>query len=150
MEAKQKKKLLGVIYLIVALYALHNFAIYFFFSDFLDQYFSKITLSIVYAAGAFLAIFISNYLGEIIRKFSNYKTLITVSIAQFLVVIALSLANYINLYTLIIFAVFYLTFSTLIWVSINIFVEQFSDNESTGSIRGAILTIYVSTNLLNV
>lgn len=142
MEAKQKKKLLGVIYLIVALYALHNFAIYFFFSDFLDQYFSKITLSIVYAAGAFLAIFISNYLGEIIRKFSNYKTLITVSIAQFLVVIALSLANYINLYTLIIFAVFYLTFSTLIWVSIDIFVEQFSDNESTGSIRGAILTIY--------
>ncbi|MEA4910533.1 hypothetical protein SDC9_07987 [bioreactor metagenome] len=142
MESKQKKRLLGVIYLVVALYALHNFSVYFIFSDFLDQYFSKVTLSIIFAGGAFLAIVISNFLGKIIRKFTNFRTLLLVSITQFIIVLTLSLANYINLYSLAIFAVLYLTFSTLIWVSINIFIEQFSEDENTGSIRGTILTIY--------
>lgn len=142
MESKQKKKLLGVIYLVVALYALHNFAVYFIFSDFLDLYFSKVTLSVIFAGGALLAIIISNFLGEIIRKLTNYKTLLLVSVTQFIIVLTLALANYINLYTLAFFAVFYLSFSTLIWVSINIFIEQFSDDVNTGSIRGTILTIY--------
>ncbi len=142
MESKQKKRLLGVVYLLVALYALHNFAVYFIFSEFLDQYFSKVVLSIIYAGGALLAITISNFMGDILRKFTNYKTLIMVSITQLVIVLTLALSNYINLYTLAIFAIFYLTFATLIWVSINIFIETFSVDESTGSIRGAVLTIY--------
>lgn len=142
MEAKQKRKLLGVVYLIMALYALYHFSIYFIFSDFLDQYFSKVVLSIIYAGGSLLAIILSNFLGGIIRKFTNYKTLFSISATQFIITLILASANYINFYTLAIFAIFYLAFTTLISVSINIFIEQFSDNVNTGSIRGTVLTIY--------
>lgn len=142
MSEKRKKDLLVIIYFIVALYAFHNFLSYFTFSNFLDLHFSKVSLSIIFASGALLAIVFSNLLGNLVRKFTNYKLLSFILIGQFLATTALALSNSLNIYLIAIFAVLYLVQNTLLWVSINIFIEELSDNENTGSIRGAILTIY--------
>ncbi len=142
MDVLQKKRLLTIVYIATMLYALHNFTIYFIFSDFLNQYFSKITLSIIFAFGAALSIIISNYFGDILKRNTNFKTLSTVLIIQFIVTIMLSMSQIVNMYLIFILAILYIILSTIIWISINIFIEEFSDHENIGAIRGTVLTVY--------
>ena len=142
MDEQYKKKLLTIIYFSTVFYALHNFITYFIFSDYLSQYFNKFELSMIYTLSAFISILISNYFGDFLKKFTNYKTLITVLILQFITTTFLSFSDSLNIVYLGIFSAMHIIFSTLIWVCINIFVEEFSDHENIGSIRGTILTLY--------
>ena len=142
MDLIQKKRLLTIVYIATMLYALHNFTTYFVFSDFLNQYFSKILLSSIFTVGALLSILISNYWGDILKKWNNFKTLTILIVSQFFISSSLIFANHINIYIIFILAILYIVFTSLIWISINIFIEEFSDHENIGSIRGTILTIY--------
>lgn len=142
MDEQYKKKLLTIIYFSTVFYALHNFITYFIFSDYLSQYFNKFDLSMIYTLSAFVSILISNYFGDFLKKFTNYKTLISVLILQFITTTLLSFSGSLNIISLGVFSAMHIIFSTLIWVCINIFVEEFSDHENIGSIRGTILTLY--------
>jgi MFS family permease len=142
MDEQYKKKLLSIIYFSVVFYALHNFITYFIFSNYLSQYFNRFELSIIYTSSAFVSILISNFFGDLLKKFSNYKTLITILIIQIVATIFLAFSNSLSLFFISIFSAMHIIFSTLIWVSINIFIEEFSDHKNIGSIRGTILTLY--------
>lgn len=142
MDEKYKKKLLIIIYIATTFYALHNFTTYFVFSDYLSQYFSRFNLSIIYSISAFSTILISNFFGNFLKRFTNYKTLMTVVMLQIFSTMILSISGYLNLYILTFFAIIHIVFATLIWVSINIFTEEFSDHDNIGSIRGIMLTLY--------
>ncbi len=142
MDEQYKKKLLTIIYFSVVFYALHNFITYFVFSSYLNQYFSRFELSMIYTVSAFVSILISNFFGDILKKFTNYKTLITVLIIQFITTSFLALSDSLSIFYLSIFSAMHIIFSTLIWVSINIFIEEFSDHKNIGSIRGTVLTLY--------
>lgn len=137
-----KKRLLSVAYVATIFYALHYFLLYFIFSDFLNQYFSPVKLSLIFAGSAFASIIISNFFGDILKKFTNYKSLISILIIQFFATISLVFVNNFNLYLISFLAILHITLVTIIWVSINIFIEEFSDHENIGSIRGTILTLY--------
>ena len=142
MDEQYKKKLLSIVYFSTVFYALHNFITYFIFSEYLSQYFSKFGLSMIYTLSAFTSIIISNFFGDFLKKFSNYKTLITVLIIQFIATTILAFSDSLNILSLGIFSAMHIIFSTLIWVSINIFIEEFSDHQNIGSIRGTVLTLY--------
>lgn len=142
MQKLKTRDYLSLTYIMVALYSFHNFLSYFTFSNFLDQYFSKVTLSMIFAGGSFLAILLSNFLGNFIKKYSNSKALATILIGQIITTIILALSNSVNIVILMIFAILYLSQNTLLWVAINVFIEEFSSNKNTGSVRGTILTIY--------
>lgn len=142
MQEQDKKKLLYIVYFSTVFYALHNFITYFIFSEYLSQYFSKFGLSMIYTLSAFVSILISNFFGDFLKKFTNYKTLVSVLIIQFITTAFLAFSNSLSLVSIGIFSVLHIVFSTLIWVSINIFTEEFSDHENIGSIRGTILTLY--------
>ena len=142
MTEQDKKRLLTIVYFSTIFYALHNFITYFIFSDYLNQYFSRFGLSMIYTFSAFTSIVISNFFGDFLKRFTNYKTLISVLIVQFVSTIFLAFSNHLNIVSLSIFSAMHIVFSTLIWVSINIFTEEFSEHENIGSIRGTILTLY--------
>ncbi len=142
MDAKYKKKLLYIIYFSVVFFALHNFITYFIFSDYLSQYFDRFSLSMIYTLSAFFSILLSNFFGDFLKKFTNYKTLISILIIQFLTTSILAFSGSLNIFSISIFSIIYLISSTMIWVSINVFIEEFSDHENIGSIRGTILTLY--------
>lgn len=142
MDARLKKRLLSVAYVATIFYALHYFLLYFIFSNFLSQYFSQVKLSMIFAGSAFLSIIISNYFGDILKKFTNYKSLMLVLGLQFLATISLVFVENFNVYVIAILSLIHVTLVSIIWVSINIFIEEFSDHENIGSIRGTILTLY--------
>ncbi|MBP9766023.1 MAG: MFS transporter [Candidatus Pacebacteria bacterium] len=142
MNEDYKKKLLTIVYVATTFYAMHNFIIYFVFSNYLSQYFSKFELSLVYTLAAFTSVLISNFFGDLLKKFTNYKTLMFVLITQTIITLTLVFSSSINLYFLAAFSIMHIIFSTLIWVSINVFVGEFSDHENIGSIRGTVLTLY--------
>lgn len=142
MDEQYKKKLLTIIYFSTIFYALHNFITYFIFSDYLSQYFNKFELSMVYTLSAFISILISNFFGDFLKKFTNYKTLVSVLILQFITTTFLAFSGSLNIISLSIFSAMHIIFSTLIWVCINIFIEEFSDHDNIGSIRGTVLTLY--------
>ncbi len=142
MQEILKKKLLSVCYLATIFYSIHYFALYFVLSAFLNQYFDKVALSILFAIGAGLSIFASNIFGKSLKRFSNQKSLLFILILQFIITLFLALSNYLNIIFIAILFIFHIILYTLISVSINVFVEEFSDHENIGTIRGTMLTIY--------
>lgn len=142
MDEIQKKKLLTIVYLSTTFYAAHNFITYFIFSDYLNQYFNKLSLSLIFVLAASSSILISNFFGDFLKRYTNYKTLISVILIQIISTVFLIFSKYLNIYLLGLLAAMHIVLSTLIWVSINIFTEEFSDHENVGSIRGTVLTLY--------
>lgn len=137
-----KKRLLSVAYIATVFFALHYFLLYFIFSDFLNQYFSSVTLSLIFAGSALTSIVISNFFGDILKKFTNYKSLMLILILQFFATISLVFVQSFNVYVIALLSILHITLVTMIWVSINIFIEEFSDHKNIGAIRGTILTLY--------
>ncbi|MEI6352876.1 MAG: MFS transporter [Candidatus Nomurabacteria bacterium] len=142
MDNGLKKRLLSIAYVATVFFAFHYFLVYFLFSDFLSQYFSQIALSMIFAGSALISIILSNFFGDILKKFTNYKSLMFVIGLQFFSTLALIFAHNFNLFFIILLSVLHIILVTIIWVSINIFIEEFSDHENIGSIRGTVLTLY--------
>lgn len=142
MDEQYKKKLLTIIYFSTVFYALHTFITHLILSDYLSQYFSRFGLSMIYTVSAFISTLISNFFGDFLKRFSNYKTLMYVLLVQFIATTFLTFSNHLTIFYIAIFSVMHIIFGTLIWISINIFTEEFSEHENIGSIRGTILTLY--------
>lgn len=142
MNSHNKKKLLSIAYIAVVFFSIHYFSIYYILANFLNQYFNKTTLSILFAMGAMLSIVLSHFFGRQLKRKTNEKSLSTILIIQFLITFSLSLTNILNIYFIAILAVIQFSLFTLIWTSINIFISEFSVQENIGTIRGTILTIY--------
>lgn len=137
-----KKRLLSIAYIAVVFFSVHYFSLYFIFANYLNQYFDKSTLSIIFALGAAMSIVASHFFGKVLRKYTNERSLRTVLIIQFIVTTFLALSNILNIYIIAILCILQSALFTLIWVSINVFISEFSDHENTGAIRGTILSIY--------
>lgn len=141
MKGDKVRSLLSVSYVAIMFFALHYFSLYYVLSNYLNKYFNESTLSAVFAIGSFLCIVVANYLGRFLKKYSNSKTLAVSLIIQFFITILLAFSDKLSLPILILaFLIQYVLF-TLIFVCISIFIEMFSKDENTGTIRGTVLTI---------
>ncbi len=141
MNKEQKKKLLTISYLAVIAYSIHYYSLYYILSNFLNEYFSRGTLSILFAVASFSCIVLSNFFGKILSKFSNKKSLNFFILSQILITFSLSFAGSINLYIIALLFLTQFVLYSAISTSINIFIDEFSEDENVGSIRGAMLTI---------
>ena len=138
----EKNKMLIILYLTIVFFAIHNFSSYYILPDFLNGYFKTEYLSILFAGSSLLAIISSNFFGKFLKKFSNEKTLIFILVFQFIFTFFLGFSDTLNLYWIAIFFILNSIFNTLIWVSLNVFIEEFSSSENIGKVRSIILTIY--------
>ncbi len=142
MKEDVKKKLLSIAYIAVIFFSIHYFSLYFIFANYLNQYFDKPTLSIIFALGAMLSVVASHFFGKVLKKYTNERSLRTILIIQFIVTTFLALSNILNIYIIALLCILQSSLFTLIWISINVFISEFSDHENTGAIRGTILSIY--------
>lgn len=142
MEEGIKRRLLSVSYVATIFFAIHYFALHFILATYLNQYFSKEALSIIFAVGALLSIVGSDIFGKVLKRYSNKQSLTFVVLIQIFVTLLMGFSNFLNVYFIGLLFIIQSALFTVIWTSANVFIEEFSDHDSIGAIRGTVLTIY--------
>lgn len=107
-------------------------------STFLAQFTSDKLVGILYTASSILAISMFIEMPNIVRRFGNFKT--TVGLLGFIVLSLIGLV--LETHPLFIFAAFILNFVSISLINfcLDVFLEDFSPNTTTGKIRGGYLT----------
>lgn len=128
-----------VIYLLGFLFAFQNAIPAYINSSFLETFAPEKFVGVLYSIGSILSIIGLVKMPKILAKFGNYKTTVFLSIiSSFLL---LGLAYFKSFVYLAPIFIIHLSIIPLIIICIDIFLEKFSDNEKTGTIRGSYLTI---------
>ena len=152
-QALIDRKTINVIYLASFLTAFHfALTIYIessFIKDVLQLFSFSNTdqlVSLVYSTAAIITFIIFVNIGKLLRRYGNFAVSFS-----FIFVEILSLFGLATLQSPIIltsFFIVHLILVSIIFFSLDIFLESFSDDESTGSIRGIFLTVMSTAGLL--
>ncbi|MFC1775425.1 MFS transporter, partial [Patescibacteria group bacterium] len=111
-------------------------------SSFLNEFLSDKSIGIMYTLGSIISFFMLIAMPKILSRFGNYKT--TLAFTTVTAALMFALASFTNLYIVAPVFILYLALLTLILFNFDIFLEKYSGESETGSIRGTFLTI---TNL---
>ncbi|MFA5132033.1 MAG: MFS transporter [Candidatus Paceibacterota bacterium] len=139
MHAITRNKLLVVTYMLTILYALHYGIPLYATSSYLHQYFSASWVSALYMIGSVISLWASMSVTQRIKKFHSYKFTASLAIAEILITILFALSS--NMYLIALFFIVHFTLQALLYVSLNVFIESFSNHAETGSIRGLFLAL---------
>lgn len=133
-----KKNSLMLLYFIGLLLAISSALPAYIQSNFLNKFVSLEVLSLFFVIANTITIFCILAFPRLIRTLSNHFLSKLVLILYFLALLSLALTNspLMALLSVILFTVA----NTLIWINMDIFVETFSDNSSTGATRTTYMT----------
>lgn len=145
MHAIVKNKLLVVTYMLTILYALHYGIPLYATSTYLHQYFNSSIVSILYVIASLLSLIVSIPIAKQIKKFHTYNFVFSIVLAEILTITGFALTN--NIYLLALFFITHFVLTVLIYICLNVFIESFSKNTETGSIRGLFLAT-INTGIL--
>lgn len=107
-------------------------------STFLKEYTTEKFVGIIFTVGSLLTLIAFANISRVLRIVSNYKMMIFLLVVQFILLLTLSSSN-----TLFIIAPIFILYWTVIPIlrfNLDIFLENKSTDETTGSIRGLFLT----------
>lgn len=128
-----------LIFISVLLLSFHFFFVYFINSKYLSGILSERTVGYTYAVGSLLNIIIFIYAPAFLRKFGNYKLILTLGLIELLTLIGLA---FITTPALIIaLFIIHQAVGPSLFYCMDIFTEAFSTAEEMGSIRGIYLTM---------
>lgn len=136
-ETKASKTRIAL-YLLAFLSALSSALPAYINSSFLHQYIGESLVGIVYTAGSIFSVICFSYMAYLMRRFGNYRVSMMLICLIFLSTIALAFIQN----PLLIFVSFILNFTTiaLIGLNLDLFLERFSKDTKTGTVRGTFLT----------
>lgn len=135
-----KKTLFLLVYLTSFLYSFQSSLPLYVVSSFISQYISTTQLvGFIYSLAAIFTVVLTFFYPQLLKKFGNYSLTLTVMGAGTLSL--LGLAFFSNPLFVIIAFVAYQTTSSIIFLNLDSFVEYFSDNTATGSIRTIFMTV---------
>ncbi|MEN9552278.1 MAG: hypothetical protein RI935_655 [Candidatus Parcubacteria bacterium] len=134
-----KNKLLIVTYVMTFLYALHYAIPVYATSSYLHSFFNSSMVSATYLMGSVLALIVSMRVALSIKKFHTYNFTVGVAIFEMITLFLFGTTKLPILLPVLFVAHFAL--QTLLYVSLNIFIETFSKHSNIGSIRGIFLSI---------
>lgn len=134
-----KKKLLIISLAITFFYTLHLALPIYILSDYLSVYMNAKYISVVFALSGLLSIYLINSYNKFLLQYHNYKTTIGLIVADILAIVMMSIVN--SPVCVGIFTMLYISIVALLGVSVNLYVQEFSDHEDTGVIRGIFLTV---------
>jgi len=89
--------------------------------------------------GSVISLWASMSVTQRIKKFHSYKFTASLAIAEILITILFALSS--NMYLIALFFIVHFTLQALLYVSLNVFIESFSNHAETGSIRGLFLAL---------
>ncbi len=108
-------------------------------SSFLKIYLSESSVGILYAIASIITILIMLEMPRILNRIGNRNAIILFSIFSFFSFLLLALTN--NQLIIIIAFIIYFLSSNFIFISLDIFIENFSKSSSIGKFRGLYLTV---------
>lgn len=131
--------MLHILYSTGFLFAIHSAFIAYIDSSFLASFVGEKYVGLIFTISAVLSIFALSKASLILSKLGNYKTTIVLLILEALLLAGL--ASMKTAWIIIPFFIIHYTLLTMLILNFDIFIEHFSDNGKTGSIRGTFLTI---------
>jgi MFS family permease len=121
------------------LYALHYAIPVYATSSYLHQYFNSSVISATYVLGSLLTLFVSINLAKTLRKFHSYNFALGITLAEIVVIFLFGITD--NPLLLPPLFIIHFILQSLLYISLNIFVESFSAHANVGSIRGLFLAV---------
>ncbi len=140
MQSILRSRLLVITYLMTFLYALHYAIPVYATSSYLHKFFSSSVVSATYVIGSLLALIASVHIAKSIKKYHTYRFTMGVAILEMVIVTLFGLTE--NVYILPTLFVVHFALQSLLFVSLNVFMESFSSHANVGSIRGLFLAVF--------
>lgn len=137
-DSEKKQSSIFVIYLLGFLFTLHVAMPSFMSSTFLARFTSENFVGIMYTLSALLTIGAFVIVPRILRKFGNYRTIMGLLIIDFVSVIGLTFVS--NNFLISLFFIASFVAIAIISFNVDIFLESFSQDATTGKIRGTFLS----------
>ena len=137
-DSEKKQSSIFVIYLLGFLFTLHAALPSYVTSTFLARFTSENLVGIMYTLSALLTIAVFTVVPHILRRFGNYKTIMGLLILDLLSVLGLTFVQ--NEFLISVFFITGFVAIAIIGFNIDIFLESFSRNATTGKIRGTFLS----------
>lgn len=133
-------------YLATFFLSFHYFFITYINSTFLSRYVSEKDIGILYTVGSLLTVIIFLNIARILKRWGNYKAMLFFLAMRGLGVLGLALFNSIPM--VVISFILANSIYPLLIVSLDIFLEHYSTNDTTGRIRGVFFTIMNGTAIV--
>lgn len=108
-------------------------------STFIEEYVGKNIVGLVYSSGAFLALLLLVSMPPLLRRIGNRRSALYLISAMILVLFGLSFFE--SIFVVILLFILYQALLPVIVFNLDLFLESFSHDASTGSIRGYYLTL---------
>jgi MFS family permease len=141
----EKKKLLVVGFVVTLLYSLHLAIPLYINSTLLAKYFLKENINLIYILSGIFSLFFAIYISKFVKKYHNYNTTLAIMLVDFVFTLLLGLSQ--NIYVVgFSFIITAITISAL-YITLNLFIEEFSDHRDEGVVRGIFLTL-LNTGIL--
>lgn len=138
---------LQALYILTFFLALHSGLPTYINSSFLENFVSNSQVSLIFAAGSFVSLFVLFNLPRLLRHFGIFKVSLSLISLQWITLVTLGLSNSAWLSIIGFITYFFLVISLL--YMLDIFVESFSSDEKTGTIRGILLTVLNAATFLS-
>ena len=140
MSTEYKKKLLIISLTITFFYTLHLALPIYILSDYLSTFIINIKyIGVIFTLSGVFSIYLINNYNKFLHQYHNYKTTLCLIFADMLALLMMSIVDtpiYVSIFTIL-----YISIVALLGVSVNLYVQEFSNHEDTGVIRGIFLTI---------
>ena len=135
---KKRKEYIHLIYLVGFIVALHTALPSYINSTFLGTFASEQMVGLVFSLGSLIGIFGFALMPSMLQRFGNFYTTVSFSVLASILTFILALSN---VPALVIGAfILYSAIINLIWFNFDLLLESFSENSTTGQIRGLYLT----------
>jgi len=128
------------LYLAIFIFAISDALFAYAQSTYLNQYFNLALVGLIFFSAYFLTFIITNIYPNLIAKYSNFKTTL-LSIALRIICFIIFIIDASPLSIGLAFIIFIITL-ILTFINLDIFLEAFTKNATTGVTRGTYFTIY--------
>ncbi len=142
---KNKSSALTAVYLATFFYAIHYAITLYIESSFLSKFVPTGSVGLIFTSAAIVSIVMLFNLPPLLRRFGNYKLLLTAATIEAISLFLLAVLPIQE--AVILFFITHLVFLNIIYFSLTIFLESFSNDETTGNSHGIFLNI-LSTAIL--
>lgn len=137
MKENPKYKLLIVSYVITIFYSLFFAIPYFSNSSFLSLHFTKNIVNILFLISGIIAVLLTHSISKAIHKYHNYETMLTILSIAFISTFSLAFAS--NSYIIAILFIIHFVSVFLLYITINLYTEEFETEKFAGESRGLFL-----------
>lgn len=134
-----EKNVFPVIYIAGLLLAFHYYLIVYVNSSFLSQYIDEKLIGLLYIAGALFNLFIFTKIPRILQRLGNYKLIIFSILVEIICIITLAFVH--NLFVVAAIFIIHHAVNPFILFSLDLFLEDYSNDDETGSVRGIFLSV---------